>query len=205
MFLPLLHQRCLYDGQIDLVLRSRACHHTCPVQHTQHSTGQHSNRWAWFWFPYRQVCRCRDPRQSRRSWTVGGCWSPSSRSARRRSSHQPTSTKERTYVTIISINSEFRKDFKKTTWIQIFDGLFFMTSDYLSIEGPEYKIRRGDHIPRHALNSDTSSCRHHNRGDLELTNLSHQYWQRSERVPISPPWVPPPIIFSHSDWLKLTN
>ena len=94
---------------------------------------------------------------------------------------------------------------KKTTWIQIFDGLFFMTSDYLSIEGPEYKIRRGDHIPRHALNSDTSSCRHHNRGDLELTNLSHQYWQRSERVPISPPWVPPPIIFSHSDWLKLTN
>ena len=32
-WLPLLHQRCLYDGQIDLVLRARARHHTCTPEH----------------------------------------------------------------------------------------------------------------------------------------------------------------------------
>ena len=43
---------------------------------------------------------------------------------------------------------------------------------YLSIEGPEYVLRPGDHIVRHALNSGLSSCREHDRGDLELIDLT---------------------------------
>ena len=40
-------------------------------------------------------------------------------------------------------------------------------TDYLSIEGPEDVLRPGDDIVRDALNGDLSSCRHHNRADLE--------------------------------------
>ena len=48
-------------------------------------------------------------------------------------------------------------------------------TDYLSIEGPEYVLRPGDHIVCHALNSGLSSCSRHGTGDLELTVLTSIY------------------------------
>ena len=43
---------------------------------------------------------------------------------------------------------------------------------YLSVEGPEDVLRPGDHIVRDALNGGLSSWGEHDRGGLELIDLT---------------------------------